>query len=389
MGILRKSPDAFRTISEVAQDLDLPQHVLRFWETRFSQIKPMKRGGGRRYYRPDDVDLLRGIRHLLYDEGYTIKGVQRILKEQGVRFVVDSVDGEAAGQERAVEPQSVAVAGGSTQQAYTEPNQLELQRPPLVSPHGGDGHPVHPAATTASQPHIHHTPPQTQMHAAAQVSPQPGVEVSPSMTSVEQQATHYQPAHHGVQAPAQIPHAQATAPAAPPAQMNIQHAMAYGGGISPEMEVALRSAPSVQERGTDPSSTVSLPPPAPQMATAVPQPDVGMMMNPNAASAFTSQLHREKAPVDREDHHRDLAEGDPKYLRGESASMSIGQGHAKYIDEEQKSGFLSRLRGRSEQGESDSRNGKYMGRDDVRRLQSTLFEMLECKRILDQARSSE
>ena len=84
-----KSPDAFRTISEVAGDLDLPQHVLRFWETRFNQIRPLKRGGGRRYYRPDDVDLLKGIRHLLYGEGYTIRGVQRILKEEGVRFVMD------------------------------------------------------------------------------------------------------------------------------------------------------------------------------------------------------------------------------------------------------------------------------------------------------------
>jgi len=82
-----KAPDAFRTISEVAEDLDVPQHVLRFWESRFSQIRPMKRGGGRRYYRPDDVDLLRGIRHLLYGQGYTIRGVQRILREQGPRFV--------------------------------------------------------------------------------------------------------------------------------------------------------------------------------------------------------------------------------------------------------------------------------------------------------------
>lgn len=83
-----KGPEAFRTISEVADDLDLPQHVLRFWETRFSQIKPLKRGGGRRYYRPDDVVLLRGIKHLLYGEGYTIKGVQRILKEQGAHHVM-------------------------------------------------------------------------------------------------------------------------------------------------------------------------------------------------------------------------------------------------------------------------------------------------------------
>jgi len=83
-----KAPGAFRTISEVADELDLPQHVLRFWESRFNEIKPMKRGGGRRYYRPDDIDLLRGIRHLLYGEGYTIRGVQRILREQGVDFVM-------------------------------------------------------------------------------------------------------------------------------------------------------------------------------------------------------------------------------------------------------------------------------------------------------------
>ena len=88
-----KSPDAFRTISEAADELDLPQHVLRFWETRFSNIKPLKRGGGRRYYRPEDVLLLRGIRHLLYDQGFTIKGVQRILKDQGIRYVIGIGEG--------------------------------------------------------------------------------------------------------------------------------------------------------------------------------------------------------------------------------------------------------------------------------------------------------
>lgn len=82
-----KAPEAFRTISEVAAELEIPQHVLRFWESRFHEIRPMKRGGGRRYYRPQDMDLLRGIRHLLYAEGYTIRGVQRILREQGQRFV--------------------------------------------------------------------------------------------------------------------------------------------------------------------------------------------------------------------------------------------------------------------------------------------------------------
>jgi DNA-binding transcriptional MerR regulator len=84
---LDKAPDAFRTISEVAEEVNVPQHVLRFWESRFAQIRPLKRGGGRRYYRPEDIDLLRGIRHLLYGEGYTIRGVQRILREEGLAFV--------------------------------------------------------------------------------------------------------------------------------------------------------------------------------------------------------------------------------------------------------------------------------------------------------------
>ena len=92
---MNKAVDAFRTISEVADELAVPKHVLRFWEIRFPQIKPMKRGGGRRYYRPEDMELLRSIRRLLYGEGYTIRGVQRILKEQGVRAVIGMRAGEA------------------------------------------------------------------------------------------------------------------------------------------------------------------------------------------------------------------------------------------------------------------------------------------------------
>ena len=84
-----KAPEAFRTISEVADELEVPKHVLRFWEAKFAQLKPMKRGGGRRYYRPEDVQLLRGIRFLLYNDGYTIRGVQKILREHGPRFVMD------------------------------------------------------------------------------------------------------------------------------------------------------------------------------------------------------------------------------------------------------------------------------------------------------------
>jgi DNA-binding transcriptional MerR regulator len=115
-GAMDKSPDAFRTISEVAEDLDVPQHVLRFWETRFAPIKPLKRGGGRRYYRPDDVELLKGIRHLLYGQGYTIRGVQRILKAEGVRFVQavgrgeQSVSSHQAGEPKAAPEELEAVS---------------------------------------------------------------------------------------------------------------------------------------------------------------------------------------------------------------------------------------------------------------------------------------
>jgi DNA-binding transcriptional MerR regulator len=95
---MSKSSEAFRTIGEVADELDVPKHVLRFWEARFPHIRPMKRGGGRRYYRPEDMELLRGIRHLLHAEGYTIKGVQKILREQGI----DQVKAAAAAAGRAV-----------------------------------------------------------------------------------------------------------------------------------------------------------------------------------------------------------------------------------------------------------------------------------------------
>lgn len=138
-----KAPDAFRTISEVAEELDLPQHVLRFWETRFRQIHPMKRGGGRRYYRPDDVDLLRGIRLLLYGEGFTIKGVQRLLKEKGIGFVtavgqtgsVETVTLDETGNEADVKaasqsgpaPRGGASKGGSASLNLSKSGQRQLK----------------------------------------------------------------------------------------------------------------------------------------------------------------------------------------------------------------------------------------------------------------------
>jgi DNA-binding transcriptional MerR regulator len=104
---VEKSADAFRTISEVADELEVPQHVLRFWETKFAQIRPLKRGGGRRYYRPEDIDLLRAIRGLLYDKGYTIKGVQKLIREGGLKLadgeVVPDIPGALEGEETPTE----------------------------------------------------------------------------------------------------------------------------------------------------------------------------------------------------------------------------------------------------------------------------------------------
>lgn len=103
---MTKGPDAFRTISEAADELGVPQHVLRFWETRFSFIRPMKRAGGRRFYRPQDIAVLRGVRTLLHDEGYTIKGVQRLHREQGVKRVLAAGQGGAVAM--GVEPAPTA-----------------------------------------------------------------------------------------------------------------------------------------------------------------------------------------------------------------------------------------------------------------------------------------
>ena len=157
---MEKSPGAYRTISEVADELKLPQHVLRFWETRFPQIKPLKRGGNRRFYRPDDVDLLRAIKTLLYGDGFTIKGVQRILKEQGPRAVAtlaqsgqlrssvrrhsqgafEPPDTIASGEtETLVEPAETRMPRGSAAVARVRPDaSIELPVRRLESPEGRD-----------------------------------------------------------------------------------------------------------------------------------------------------------------------------------------------------------------------------------------------------------
>ncbi len=116
---MAKSKEAFRTISEVATELDVPQHVLRFWESKFIQIKPLKRGGGRRYYRPEDIDLLKGIQRLLHTEGYTIKGVQKIFREHGAKAVLRGTSG-------APKP---APEQPTLPNAISEPAEAEAERP--------------------------------------------------------------------------------------------------------------------------------------------------------------------------------------------------------------------------------------------------------------------
>ncbi len=122
---MAKSADAFRTISEVSEEIGAPQHVLRFWETKFRDVSPMKRGGGRRYYRPEDVDLIRAINKLLYTDGYTIKGVQKLLKEQGVRAVVE---GEMATSAPAAAEPSTPAAKPSAVSAPAAANDAALIR---------------------------------------------------------------------------------------------------------------------------------------------------------------------------------------------------------------------------------------------------------------------
>lgn len=172
---MEKAPDAFRTISEVADDLDIPQHVLRFWETRFSQIKPMKRSGGRRYYRPDDVDLLKGIRHLLYGEGYTIRGVQRILKEQGVR----SVQGLASGEAIAASARNHAADDDHDHDAeideavdHADEDEIEEEEAP-------------PPVVRAAPPKVPDRMPPAHAPPARETSPQPTASRIPPVTLVE------------------------------------------------------------------------------------------------------------------------------------------------------------------------------------------------------------
>jgi len=130
---MAKSADAFRTISEVSTELDVPKHVLRFWEQRFKQLKPLKRGGGRRFYRPEDVELIKGIQTLLNRDAYTIRGVQRILKEQGVEIVKHLATGDAAALLAAAQP--VGEASSSPASKGRRPAAARKARPARAEAH--------------------------------------------------------------------------------------------------------------------------------------------------------------------------------------------------------------------------------------------------------------
>ncbi|WP_099558885.1 MerR family transcriptional regulator [Hartmannibacter diazotrophicus] len=264
---MEKRPDAFRTISEVAEELDLPQHVLRFWETRFSQIKPLKRGGGRRYYRPDDLDLLRGIRHLLYGQGFTIKGVQRILKEQGVHYVMEIWRSP---------PEVVLQA--------TSAAPLQGQGPMSPYPHDdGDGDEDYEA------------PPERGREA---VRP---VDLSGPHAARPADVASYEPSSRD---------------------------------DYPQIDAGSRESGHAA--------------PAPEAYSPRP-----------AGGAIAEVLPDEPLPAG---------------ILPEEAQPRSGFR------------FMDRLRGGAHAGEAAQGPGGSLSRDDIRRLQSTLFELLECKRLLDQTR---
>jgi DNA-binding transcriptional MerR regulator len=216
-----KAPDAYRTISEVAEDLDLPQHVLRFWETRFNQIRPLKRGGGRRYYRPDDVELLKGIRHLLYKEGYTIKGVQRILKEHGVRAVQGIVKAPPA--DWRPEPADFEA----------EPPASGLVPPSLPAP-------PPPAPAIPSPPFEAVSPAPVPLPAVLAVSPAPPIDAPPAAAPLDERAAAPWPAPPAAPVP--------PAPEAPRGQVSMfrgglqRGETGFGAGAMLEFAGRLRAA---------------------------------------------------------------------------------------------------------------------------------------------------
>ena len=319
-----KSPDAFRTISEVAVDLDLPQHVLRFWETRFVQIRPLKRGGGRRYYRPDDVDLLKGIRHLLYGEGYTIRGVQRILKEQGVRFVMN-VWRDGAPQPPPSGAEGMARHDEPLESEYDDESDQDVAELP---------------PDDAYSPYAPH-------HLSPVTPPRDADEADFAVPMVRPE-----PAHgHGREEP-RLDHPRSTAEA-------------DGAAV-----LAQRFAPRFAEAETKEETPVR---PAAVLSRATPRPieprQVASGEIPAVVPGILTEPPAAPEPV-AVGRTTPVAAPEPR----ETPRPGLGQ-------------FFDRLRpGREPEPAAAPRTVQALSRDEIRRLQSTLFELLECKRLLDQVR---
>lgn len=294
--------------------MDLPQHVLRFWETRFSQIKPMKRGGGRRYYRSDDVDLLKGIRHLLYDEGYTIKGVQRILKEQGIK-AVQAVWRESSGDDG---PSTIPLQPVPSQ-AVSPPKSAQPAAPEDAAPDVVE--PVNPSGDGEPQANM------------------PPVEIA-SIEGLFAEMALVEPTDHPVQSEVARREQEQTVR---PDVSDISDAELPS--VTSPVSATSTVGPTVAKaevRAPSPSSTA--PQSAPIQAPKVPMPEVQASSAPvsNGQGAREPVLSRVSRPV-----------------QASHPSQHADEGNGAHAE---------------------------LSRDDVRRLQSTLFELLECKRILDQVR---
>ena len=323
---MAKTAEAFRTISEVADDLDLPQHVLRFWETRFSQIKPLKRGGGRRYYRPDDVNILRGIRHLLYGEGYTIKGVQRIFKEQGARYVSNiwRTDGD--------HPED-AVASNLDTTAST--GELDLSVPQQAGVN--QAVPLEVVEDTASS-----VPAAAPVAVPAMAAPPTA---APPMAAPE------------IVAPAAVP-------TAPVANVHSTSAQPAAVAVTPQ---AVESPLVVAKVPAEAPKPVQMPPfvvqtQAPDhlvkpIRTSVNQQQI---IQPNVAQ---TQTQAEEIPAD----------------------ILLSNTHNAPLKEKPR-GILGRLPFSNVEETSGVPGGALLSKEQQASLQGTLFDLLECKRLLDQVR---
>lgn len=347
-----KSPDAFRTISEVAADLDLPQHVLRFWETRFVQIKPLKRGGGRRYYRPDDVELLKGIRHLLYGEGYTIRGVQRILKEQGVRFVMNVwLEGAPQPPASAARFDEPAVDPAFEEEVDEEP--AELPPDDAYSPYAP--HHLAPPPMRAEEPSDFAAPAVRPADPRSAAAPPPRLETARAEPRFESARA---------ESPLEAPRFEA-----PRVEDDAEGFAAMAQRFAP------RFVPVAEP---EPIEDLPAPPRlAPTLSRATPRPlgDV----RPSPVDEVAPVVNRSSD----DDGTPDLGGLRPSRLPSglrppePPEPPRSGLGH-----------LFDRLRpGVGREAEAAApRTVQTLSRDEIRRLQSTLFELLECKRLLDQVR---